>query len=70
MILSGELTDALAFCSRHPEIYSDLFWFGILNAIGQHAIYFIVLKFGALSLTMVTTTRFVFSYFILFICFI
>lgn len=56
---SGEFSDAISFCSRHPEIFPDLLWFGICNAIGQHAVYYLVRNFGALVLSMATTTRFV-----------
>ena len=54
---SGEFSEAIRFCGRHPDIYPDLLWFGLCNAIGQHAVYFLVRNFGALVLSMATTTR-------------
>ena len=54
---SGEFSEAIRFCARHSDIYPDLLWFGLCNAIGQHAVYFLVRNFGALVLSMATTTR-------------
>lgn len=61
LIFTGEFGHALAFSSRHPEIFEDLLWFGLCNAVGQHAVYFLVRNFGALVLSTVTTTRKFFS---------
>jgi len=57
LIFTGELWEGLAFCQRHPSVYPDLVWFGLCNAIGQHAVYYLVRNYGALVLSTATTTR-------------
>jgi len=57
LLFTGEFITAAAFCTRHPSLYPDLIWFGLCNAIGQHAVYFLVRNFGALVLSTATTTR-------------
>lgn len=48
---------ALDFCSRHPEIITQIALFSICSALGQNFIYYSVHAFGALTCTTVTTTR-------------
>jgi len=61
LLFTGEFADAMSFSQRHPQVFDDLLWFGLCNAIGQHAVYFLVRNFGALVLSTVTTTRKFFS---------
>lgn len=57
LLVTGELIPAFSFCARHPEMIQNLILFGMCNAVGQHAIYFLVRNFGALVLSMTTTSR-------------
>mmetsp|Transcript_15495 Transcript_15495/g.60604 ORF Transcript_15495/g.60604 Transcript_15495/m.60604 type:complete len:339 (-) Transcript_15495:996-2012(-) len=57
LLLTGQLYPAVSFCLRHPEMMQNLILFGMCNAVGQHAIYFLVRNFGALVLSMTTTSR-------------
>jgi len=61
ILLKGELFVSMAFCRRHPEILLDLVWLGCTSGVGQHAIIFIIRNFNSLVLSIVTTTRKLFT---------
>ena len=48
---------ALQFCIQHPEVIIDIALFSFSSAMGQIFIYEVVATFGALVLSIVTTTR-------------
>jgi len=56
-IFSGDLIPAFSFMMRHPEILFDLSVFIVASCIGQLCIHSLVHAYGALVLTLVTTTR-------------
>jgi len=56
-IIKGQWADALAFCTKHPEMVGYILMFGTTSALGQFFIYFTLSGFGSLVLTTVTTTR-------------
>jgi len=60
-LLTGHLTDGIAFCSRHPEVMSAMLIYSLASAVGQNFIYYTVTQFDPLVLTTVTTTRKIFS---------
>jgi len=57
VLITGQTAEALAFCSKHPEMVGYILLFGATSAMGQFFIYFTLHGFGSLVLTTVTTTR-------------
>ena len=58
VFFTGEFFPAIQFCVKFSEIYFDIFWFILLNAIGQIFVYDMVANFGSLVLAIVTTSRY------------
>jgi UDP-galactose transporter B1 len=52
-----ELTNAIAFLTRHPTVFYDVLGFGVCGAIGQLFIYATLERFSSLLLVTVTVTR-------------
>lgn len=57
----GEFTNGLAFTTANPEIYSKIVKFALCSAIGQSFIFYTIANFDPLILSLVTTTRKIFS---------
>lgn len=57
LLITKELPDALKFINTHPGIIPELLLFCFLSACGQWVILQTVERFGALTLTVLTTTR-------------
>jgi len=53
----GDLSPAIDFCLRNPEVLRDIALFSLCSALGQNFIYYTIHQFGALTCTTVTTTR-------------
>ena len=49
--------EAIRFCQRFPELYSDLFLFSLLAGLGQICIFFLISNFGALTCSITTDRR-------------
>jgi len=60
-LLTGHLSEGIAFCTRHPEVLTAILVYSLASAVGQNFIYYTVTEFGPLLLTTVTTTRKIFS---------
>jgi UDP-galactose transporter B1 len=60
-LLTGHLSEGLAFCTRNPEVLMAILVYSLASAVGQNFIYYTVTEFGPLLLTTVTTTRKIFS---------
>ena len=56
-IASGEGNKAVTFLYRHPEAATDILVMGVLGAIGQVFIFFLITLFGSLVCSNVTKTR-------------
>lgn len=56
-----ELSTALAFIARHPEVLRDLVAYAAAGAIGQVAIFETLQCFGSLTLVSITVTRKLFT---------
>ncbi|KAI8853890.1 UAA transporter [Chytridium lagenaria] len=54
---TGELSNALAFSSRHPSVLFDIILFGLCGALGQCFIYRSLESFGAIATVTITLTR-------------
>lgn len=57
LVLAGELQPVLGFLSRHPELLWQLGSFAVASALGQYFIYRLIVEFGPLPCSIVTTTR-------------
>lgn len=57
LAFTGEATEALAFTVRHPEIWTELLTFCVVSAVGQNFIFLAVNVAGALTCSIITTTR-------------
>lgn len=57
MVLTGDGARALGFVAKNPSVLSKILQFGLMSAIGQFFIFFLVRSFSALTLVTVTTTR-------------
>ena len=57
LLATGEIWEALAFCSKHPEIVPEIITFGFASAVGQNFIFITVSEFGPLMCSIMTTTR-------------
>jgi len=60
-VATGQLTEGLDFCTRHPDVLVAVLIYSLASAVGQNFIYYTVTEFGPLLLTTVTTTRKIFS---------
>jgi UDP-galactose transporter B1 len=60
-LLSGHLSNGVAFCMKHSEVMSAIFWYSLASALGQTFVYYTITQFSPLLLTTVTTTRKIFS---------
>ena len=58
---TSELSKAIAFCTAHPQVITDILLFGICGALGQCFIFHTLERFGAVVLVTVTVTRKMFS---------
>ncbi|CAO1617463.1 unnamed protein product [Parajaminaea phylloscopi] len=58
---STELSAALAFIARHPQVVRDLLAYAAAGAIGQIAIFETLQRFGSLTLVSITVTRKLFT---------
>lgn len=56
-IAGDELSAALAFIQKYPQVGYDVLGFGLCGALGQVAIYYVLAQDGSLVLTTVTVTR-------------
>ncbi len=57
-------SELVGFLAAHPASLADVLGFCLCGAMGQLFIFLTINKFGALTLTLVTTTRKFFSIFI------
>lgn len=57
MTIWGELSDARAFISRHPEILTEMLLVSFYMAMGQLFIFLTIEKFGPLTNSILTTMR-------------
>eukprot|EP00475_Leptophrys_vorax_P026625 TRINITY_DN37777_c0_g1_i2.p1 TRINITY_DN37777_c0_g1~~TRINITY_DN37777_c0_g1_i2.p1 ORF type:complete len:249 (+),score=79.01 TRINITY_DN37777_c0_g1_i2:114-860(+) len=57
LIATNTLVPAVTFITTYPEILVDIAQFCVLSAIGQMFIFVTMNRFGALVLTIITTTR-------------
>lgn len=60
-LATGEITSALAFVARFPEVTWDILLFSLVSALGQNFIFYTVRNFNALVVTTITTTRKMFT---------
>lgn len=58
---ASELSTALAFIARHPQVVRDLVAYAGAGAIGQVAIFETLQRFGSLTLVSITVTRKLFT---------
>ncbi|CEH12359.1 uaa transporter [Ceraceosorus bombacis] len=58
---SNELSSALAFIHRHPQVVKDLAGYALAGAFGQIAIFETLERFGSLTLVSITVTRKLFT---------
>lgn len=58
---ASELSTALAFIARHPQVVRDLVAYAAAGAIGQVAIFETLQRFGSLTLVSITVTRKLFT---------
>eukprot|EP01102_Stenamoeba_stenopodia_P010349 TRINITY_DN3107_c1_g1_i1.p1 TRINITY_DN3107_c1_g1~~TRINITY_DN3107_c1_g1_i1.p1 ORF type:complete len:326 (-),score=68.71 TRINITY_DN3107_c1_g1_i1:43-1020(-) len=57
LIATGEGAQAVDFTIRHPEILNDLLIFCVVSAVGQNFIFLAISVAGALTCSIITTTR-------------
>ena len=60
-VVTGHLTNGVAFCMRNPEVLRALIVYSLASAVGQNFIYYVITQFDPLVLTTVTTTRKIFT---------
>eukprot|EP00123_Amoebidium_parasiticum_P017624 comp23920_c2_seq1/m.42208 comp23920_c2_seq1/g.42208 ORF comp23920_c2_seq1/g.42208 comp23920_c2_seq1/m.42208 type:complete len:351 (-) comp23920_c2_seq1:161-1213(-) len=53
----GEIPQMMDFCSRHPEVIQDMMAFGAMSALGQNFIFYTIVTYGPLVVSIITTTR-------------
>lgn len=56
-IMNFQIFAFLQFCSDHPAIIIDLIKITILGCVGQYFIFYTINMFGAVALSILTTTR-------------
>ena len=57
LLATGEIWEALSFCTKHPEVVPEIITFGFASALGQNFIFITVSEFGPLMCSIMTTTR-------------
>ncbi|EPQ26879.1 uncharacterized protein PFL1_05514 [Pseudozyma flocculosa PF-1] len=57
----SQLSEALAFISRHPDVVRDMLSYALAGAVGQVAIFETLQRFGSLTLVSITVTRKLFT---------
>jgi len=57
LLVTGQLIDAIRFCTEFPSSFYLMLIYSILSAFGQIAILITVFRFDSLVLTTITTTR-------------
>ncbi len=57
LLISQQLSPAIAFCASHPEIITDISIFAACMAMGQIFIFWCIASFSPLVCSIVTTTR-------------
>lgn len=58
---SSELSNGINFIQLHPTILRDILIFSVTGSLGQLFIFYMLQRFGSLSLVTVTVTRKMFS---------
>jgi uncharacterized membrane protein len=58
---SSELSDGLRFIQLHPAVLRDIIIFSVAGSLGQIFIFYMLQRFGSISLVTVTVTRKMFS---------
>ncbi|KAH8673615.1 UAA transporter family-domain-containing protein [Xylariales sp. PMI_506] len=58
---SGELSEALSFMARHPQVWTDVLGFAACGAVGQVFIFYTLSTFSSVLLVTVTVTRKMFT---------
>ena len=58
---SSELSDGMRFIQVHPDVLRDILIFSVAGSLGQLFIFYMLERFGSLSLVTVTVTRKMFS---------
>lgn len=56
-----QLSTALAFTHRHPEVWRDIIAYALAGAVGQVSIFETLERFGSLTLVSITVTRKLFT---------
>lgn len=56
-----QLTTALAFTTKHPEVWRDIIAYALAGAVGQVSIFETLERFGSLTLVSITVTRKLFT---------
>jgi len=69
VLITGEWSDAISYCNRHPQIYLYFLCRGALSYIAMQFILFLVQFFDAFTTTIVTTVRKTFTILLSFIAF-
>uniref|UniRef100_A0A5K3EQ87 Solute carrier family 35 member B1 n=2 Tax=Mesocestoides corti TaxID=53468 RepID=A0A5K3EQ87_MESCO len=54
---TGELVPFITFVEHYPHVLLNILLFGVVSAIGQMFIYLMIVNFGSLMCSIVTTTR-------------
>ncbi|GAK64811.1 UAA transporter [Moesziomyces antarcticus] len=57
----NQLTAALAFAHKHPEVWRDIVAYAVAGAVGQVSIFETLERFGSLTLVSITVTRKLFT---------
>merc|ERR1719316_1651265 len=60
-VCTGQMTEGVAFCLRHPEVIQAIMIYSLSSSIGQNFIYYTITQFNPLVLTTVTTVRKIFT---------
>jgi hypothetical protein len=56
-VAAGEITPAIVFCSRFPQVLLMVAGSGLVSAIGQAFIFVMITNFDSLLVSVVTTAR-------------
>ena len=56
-----QLSTALEFTQRHPEVWKDIIAYALAGAVGQVSIFETLERFGSLTLVSITVTRKLFT---------
>lgn len=63
-LLSGELTQSLAFCIDHPSVLKDLFSISLLQIVSQVSVYYVISNFKQHIYPLISTVRKVLTVFL------